>query len=66
MRNTPPLWKRAAWTALAATAFIYPVAAHAQDMAALRAQDAPANSLWLDALDLANVRNIGISAHIPS
>ena len=55
MRNTPPLWKRAAWTALAATAFIYPVAAHAQDMAALRAQDAPANSLWLDALDLANV-----------
>ncbi len=63
MRNTLPLWKRAAWTALAATAFIYPVAAHAQDMAALRAQDAPANALWLDTLDLANVTQDYGTAH---
>ena len=55
MRNIIPQWKRAAWTALAVTAFIYPVAARAQDMAALRGQDPPANALWLDTLDLANV-----------
>lgn len=55
MRNTPALWKRAAWTALAATAFIYPAAAHAQDRTALRGPDAPANAFWLDTLDLANV-----------
>ena len=55
MRNNLLPWKRAAWTALAANAFIYPLAAHAQDMAALHSQDAPANALWLDTLDLANV-----------
>lgn len=59
MRNITPLWKRAAWTALAATAFVYPVAAHAQDMRrrvpVLTVQYTPANTLWLDTLDLANV-----------
>ena len=55
MRNTTPLWKRAAWTALAAASIFSPMTAHAQDMAALHAQDAPANALWLDTLDLANV-----------
>jgi len=49
-----PLWKRAAWTALAATAFIPPMAAYAQDMAALHAQDAPANAIWLDTLNMSN------------
>ncbi len=54
MRNTTLFWKRAAWTALAATAFIYPMAAYAQDMAALHAQDAPANAIWLDTLNMSN------------
>jgi len=31
------------------------MAAHAQDMAALRGADAPADAVWLDTLDLANV-----------
>ena len=55
MINTKSFWKCAAWTALAASAFAFPLAACAQDAAALTAQDAPANALWLDSLNLANV-----------
>ena len=55
MRNTLPLWKRAACSALAASALIVPVAVHAQDPAVLSAQNAPADSLWLDTLNLSNV-----------
>lgn len=54
MRNTTFFWKRAAWTALAATAFVSPAAVRAQDMVALHAQDAPANAIWLDTLNISN------------
>jgi alpha-galactosidase len=55
MRNTTPPWKRAAWAAFTAAAFIVPLAAYAQDPAVLSAPTAPANSLWLDTLNLSNV-----------
>ena len=55
MKNTLPICRRAAWAALAAAALVSPIAVRAQGVVGPSGTEAPANAIWLDSLDLANV-----------